>query len=232
MSLNTSQSTTVSQALESRITVRRFLDTPVPDEVLKRLLTKALRSPSGGNLQPWKLHVLRGSALRALVDDGLERSSKGQIEHPTYEAYPKNLWEPQRSWRYKLGEDMYALLNLSREDKAGRIQWLLENMKFFHAPVGIIITGHTRLGMPQHLDIGLFLQSLMLLAREEGLHTASQGFWRHWPDLLAQHLNISENEEVLVGLSLGYGDCHMAVNNLYSDRADLNELATFYGQDD
>jgi len=99
---------------------------------------------------------------------------------------------------------------------------------FFEAPVGIIITGDKRLDMPQHMDIGIFIQSLMLLAREAGLHTAPQGWWRNWSSVCHKHLDIAETDEVLVGMSLGYGDPAANVNNLYADRASLDEITTFY----
>jgi len=228
MTLNTDKSPSVTEALNTRITVRDFLDTPVPDDVLKTVLTTALRSPSGGNLQPWTVHVLRGAPLQALKDDGIKRLQSGEQQTPTHPAYPSPLWEPMRSWRYKLGEDMYALLGIEKDNKLGRLMWLAQNIKFFEAPVGLIITGDKRLEMPQHLDIGIYVQSLMLLAREAGLHTAPQGWWRNWPDLVADHITVPEGQEVLVGLSLGYGNPDAAVNSLYADRANLDELVTFY----
>ena len=213
MSLNINKSATVSEALDTRITVRQFLDTPVSDDQLRAVLSKAMRSPSGGNLQPWKIHVMTGDTLANFKKDA---------------AYPSPLWEPQRSWRYKLGEDMYGLIGIPRENKMGRLVWLAQNAKFFDAPVGLIITGDKRLGAPQHMDVGILLQSIMLLARETGLHTAPQGWWRNWTSVCHKYLDIPEEEEVLVGMAIGYGDPDAKVNNLYADRADLDEVTTFY----
>ena len=228
MSLNTDKSPSVTDALNTRITVRQFLDKAVPDDVLNTLLTTALRSPSGGNLQPWKIHVMTGDTLANFKKEAVEITLSGKTEEPTYAAYPSPLWEPQRSWRYKLGEDMYAKLGIPRENKMGRLVWFAQNAKFFEAPVGIIITGDKRLDMPQHMDIGIFIQSLMLLAREAGLHTAPQGWWRNWTSVCHKYLDIAETDEVLVGMSLGYGDPSANVNNLYADRASLDEVTTFY----
>ena len=228
MSLNTSTSPTVSEALDTRITVRDFLDTAVPQDVLNAILNKSLRSPSGGNLQPWKLHIMTGDTLAEFKTRASERTLAGKIEEPTYRAYPSPLWEPQRSWRYKLGEDMYGLVGIPRENKMGRLVWLAQNAKFFNAPVGIIITGDKRLEMPQYMDIGIFLQSLMLLAREAGLHTAPQGWWRNWTSVCHELLDIPEEEEVLVGCALGYANPASEVNSLYADRASLDDVAKFY----
>lgn len=228
MPLNTDKSPSVTDALNTRITCRDFLNTPVPDEVLMRILNMAMRSPSGGNLQPWKLHVMTGETLAEFKKRASERTLSGKLEEPTYRPYPSPLWEPQRSWRYKLGEDMYNLVGIPRENKMGRLVWLAQNAKFFEAPVGIIITGHKGLEMPQYMDIGILTQSLMLLAREEGLHSAPQGWWRNWTSVCHELLDIPEEEEVLVGMAIGYGNPDAPVNNLYADRASLEEVATFY----
>jgi len=171
---------------------------------------------------------MTGDTLANFKKEAVEITLSGKTEEPTYAAYPSPLWEPQRSWRYKLGEDMYAKLGIPRENKMGRLVWFAQNAKFFEAPVGIIITGDKRLDMPQHMDIGIFIQSLMLLAREAGLHTAPQGWWRNWTSVCHKYLDIAETDEVLVGMSLGYGDPSANVNNLYADRASLDEVTTFY----
>lgn len=228
MTLDITASTSVSDALETRITVRDFHDKPVETEILHKIFDQARRTASGGNLQPWNVHVMTGAPLKTFVDDCLEKAMAGKLEKQTFQAYPSPLWEPQRSWRYKLGEDMYALLGIAKDDKPARMKQLLNNIRFFGAPVGIIITGNMKLEMPQYLDVGIYLQSLMLLAREHGLHTAPQGWWRAWPDTAREHLDFPDDEHVLVGMGLGYGNPDAPVNDLRADRAELDELVTFY----
>ncbi len=228
MALNTDKSSSVTDALMTRITVRAYLDKPVPSEILTRIFDTARRTPSGGNLQPWRAHVMTGNTLKAFTEEAAQNTLGGKQEGETFPAYPSPLWEPQRSWRYKLGEDMYGLLDIPRENKMGRLIWLANNAKFFEAPVGVIITGHKDLLMPQHLDVGIYLQSLMLLAREEGLHTAPQGWWRRHPETVKKYLDVPDDEQVLVGMSLGYGNPEAKVNDLWADRAELEELVHFY----
>ncbi|WP_017931772.1 nitroreductase [Robiginitomaculum antarcticum] len=228
MTLNTTPSTDVTDALETRITVRAFLDKAVPDDMLRAILQTAMRSPSGGNLQPWKIHVMRGKTLAEFKADAKVKTLSGQMEEPSHPAYPANLWEPHRSWRYKLGMDMYDKIGVARDDKIGRMMWLANNATFFDAPVGLIITGDKRLEMPQHMDIGILIQSIMLLARESGLHTAPQGWWRNWPSVTSHHLDIDKGHEVLVGMAIGYGDPEARVNDLRADRAELVEVSKFY----
>lgn len=228
MKLNTGKSTTVTDAMKSRITVRDFLDTPVDADVLKGIFETARRAPSGGNLQPWNVHVLTGEPLNNFRNEVIGKLMKGESEKDTFPPYPSPLWEPLRTWRYKLGEDMYNLLDIPKDDKMARLRQVGKNFLFFGAPVGILITGDKRLEVPQYYDIGIYLQSLMLLAREAGLHTAPQGAWRAFPDTVKAHINHPDEQHILVGMSLGYANPEAPVNELYADRAELDELVTFH----
>lgn len=228
MKFTTKPSSTVSDAVASRITARDFLDTPVPQDVLARIFEKARRTPSGGNLQPWNVHVLTGGALNDFRTEIIGKLMKGEQEEHTYPAYPSPLWEPMRSWRHKLGEDMYALLDIARDDKKGRMMQVGKNFNFFGAPVGMLLTIDKRMDAPQFMDIGIYLQTIMLLAREEGLHTAPQGAWRAYPQTVKKHTNHPDEQQILVGMSIGYGNADAPVNDLYADRAELDELVKFY----
>ena len=123
---------------------------------------------------------------------------------------------------------MYKLLGIPKDDKPARMRQIGKNFMFFGAPVGILITGDKRLEVPQHFDIGIYLQTLMLLAREQGLHTAPQGSWRAFPDTVKKHTNHPDEQHVLVGMSMGYANPDAPVNDLVSDRAELSELVKFY----
>ena len=201
MTISTKKSKSVSKAIKTRITCREFLDRPVPPEVLRNLFKKARRAPSGGNLQPWNVHVMTGKSLNDFRTEVIGKLMKGGTEQDTYPAYPSPLWEPMRTWRHKLGEDMYDLLGIPREDKPARMMQVGKNFNFFGAPVGILITIDKRMDAPQFMDIGIYLQTLMLLAREQGLHTAPQGAWRAFPDTIKKHTGHPDEQHVIVGMS-------------------------------
>ncbi len=228
MRIDTGKAKTVTEAVLTRRTVREFLDTPVPDDILHGIFETARRAPSGGNLQPWNVHVFTGEQLNAFRNEVIGKLMKGEMEGDTYPAYPSPLWEPMRSWRYKLGEDMYALLGIPREDKQARLMQVGKNFTFFGAPVGILITIDKRMDAPQFMDIGIYLQTLMLLAREQGLHTAPQGAWRSFPETIRKYTNHPEEQQVIVGMAMGYANPDALVNDLFSDRAELDELVKFY----
>ena len=228
MPFTTEPSASVADALESRISARAFLNKPVPRELLDELFNRARRAPSGGNLQPWNVHVLTGEKLKKFVADGLSRNPVEDGADVTIAHYPSPLWEPKRTWRWEVGERMYALMGIARDDKEGRLLAMMRNVEFFGAPVGIIITADTRYDIPQYLDIGIYLQTLMLLARQLGLHTAPQGWWRQYPKLARDHLDYPETEYPVVGMSLGFADPDAPVNALYTDRAEMGDLVHFY----
>lgn len=204
----------VTEAVEHRISVRAFLPKKVPREVVVEILQTARRAPSGGNLQPWRVHVLGGAALeefRALV---AARSAAGVREAQQYEVYPPNLWEPHRSYRFKTGEDLYATIGVAREDKPARLRQFARNFTFFGAPVGLFFSLDRRFGPPQWADMGMFMQTIMLLAVEQGLGTCAQECWAGWPDTVGEFLGLDAGVILLGGMALGYPDEAAPINRL------------------
>ena len=218
----------VEDAIQSRKSVRAFLPDPVPREQLEHILRVALRAPSGGNLQPWRLYVLSGAARDRLVAAVREyRKNSPMGDAPEYPVYPPNLNEPYRSRRFLLGEAMYATMNIPREDKAARLAFFAHNWEFFGAPAGMIITMDRQMGVGQWADLGMLLQNIMLLARTHGLHTCPQESWSSFHHVIRRELPIGEHEMVFAGMAIGYADSAHPVNTLYSERAPLEEIVTF-----
>ena len=163
----------VSEAVARRISVRAFKPDPVPGTVVREILEAAKSAPSGGNLQPWRVYALAGAPLAELKD----LAAKTPMQTPEYEVYPANLWDPFRTRRYQCGEDLYASIGVGRDDKPGRYRQLARNTEFFGAPVGLFFCLDRKLGYPQWADLGMFMQTVMLLAVERGLDTCAQEYW-------------------------------------------------------
>jgi nitroreductase len=214
----------VSEAVASRKSIRGFLDTPISNSVLKRLLEKASRAPSGGNLQPWKIYVVNGDSM----DDFLDFQKKWtQLESPSYQIYPPNLQEPYRTSRYEVGEEMYSLLGIHREDKEARISQVIKNFEFFGAPVGIFCFIDKVMGPPQWSDLGMFLQTFMLLAQEAGISTCAQEAWSMKQDSVSSFLAIDHDDILFCGMAVGYSDPDNPVNNLITSRRSIDDWAAF-----
>ncbi len=220
----------VADAIDTRMSCRAYLDTPVPETTVRAILEGARRSPSGGNLQPWHVHVLTGAPLVelvAVVRAKLPLNPRG--ETPEYDIYPPELWEPYRSRRFKCGEDLYATIGVAREDKLGRLRQFARNYSFFGAPVGLFFFIDRGMGRPQWADLGMFMQSVMLLAREHGLDTCAQEAWSAWHQAVSECLHVPPQLMLFAGMALGLRDPQAPINRLRTDRAGLEEFATLRG---
>lgn len=215
---------TVSDAVRTRTSIRAFTTEPVADEILRELLEKSARAASGGNLQPWRVYVVNGASMARFREFLAGRT---EPEKPAYPIYPENLKEPYRSSRFKVGEDMYALLGIPREDKGARLRRLMENFDFFGAPAGLFCFVDRQMGPPQWSDLGMFLQTFMLLAREAGLDTCAQEAWSARPDSVSQFVGAPAELMIFCGMAIGHRDPEAPVNQLYSDREPLDVWATF-----
>lgn len=226
---------TVSEALATRISVRDFLPTPVPGALIREVLAKASRAPSGGNVQPWHIDVLAGEPLaefKAIMHQRLAEVLAGdRSETPEYDIYPPNLWPPYRDYRFELGEDMYRLLGIPREDKAARLRWFARNYEFFGAPMALFCTIDRKMGPPQWSDLGMFLQSVMLLLREAGLDSCPQECWSTYPRTVGKFIGMPPERMLFCGMAIGHANPEHPVNALRSKRAPLEAFARFHGVD-
>ena len=214
----------VSEAVLLRKSIRGFLNTPVPNSVVRQLLKKASRAPSGGNLQPWKIFVINGPSMNKFL---AHQASWNKSDSGAYDIYPPNLKEPYRTSRYEMGEEMYALLNIPRDDKDKRIEQVMKNFEFFGAPVGLFCYIDKDMGSPQWSDLGMFLQTLMLLAQESGLGTCAQEAWSMKQNSVTSFLKASSEDVLFCGMALGYVDRENPVNDLETSRRPLNQWAYF-----
>jgi nitroreductase len=213
----------VSDAIKQRSSIRAFTEKTVSTELLQDLVTQAARSPSGGNVQPWRIYLLNGDAMTRFKAYSKTRTAP---ESPAYDIYPAGLTEPYRSSRFKVGEDMYALLGISREEKGKRIARLMENYQFFGAPAGFFCFVDRQMGPPQWSDLGMYLQTFMLLAEEAGLATCAQEAWAARPETVSGYLKTPEELMLFCGMAIGYKDENAAVNKLVSERLAFDDFAT------
>jgi nitroreductase len=211
----------VSTAVDTRMSCRAFLDTPVSDDMIRQLLSKASRAPSGGNVQPWRIFVVNGPTMDRFQNHLAAR----EIEEPGYDIYPPKLWEPHRTARYQLGEQMYELLGIARDDKAGRIARMMDNYRFFGAPAALFCFLDKRMGPPQWSDCGMFLQTFMLLAVEAGLATCPQEIWCNRSQAVADFVGAPDELMLFCGMAIGHGDDDHPVNALRSERLGVDDFA-------
>lgn len=219
----------VSDAVDRRMSARAFTPASVPAEMIRDILEKARRTPSGGNVQPWKIDVLTGAALTEFKQLIAGKLASGMMEEPEYDVYPAKLWEPHRTYRYEIGEEMYALIGIERDNKMGRMMQMAKNFQFFDAPVGLFFSLNKKFGPPQWSDLGMLMQTIMLLAVERGLDTCAQEAWSRWPKAIKEFCGHDDEMMVFSGMAMGYRNEDHPINRLRSARAGLDEFVTFHG---
>ena len=221
---------TVTEAVLARYSVRAFLDRPVERATIVEILETAKRSPSGGNLQPWHVDVLTGAplaALQARVRDLLSANPTG--EGTEYPVYPPALPEPWRSRRHRVGEQLYASIGIPREDRPRRLRQFAENYRFFGAPVGLFFSIPRSFGPPQWAHLGMFIQTVMLLAVERGLGACAQEAWAIVHKTVGDLLGFPEDRMLYCGMALGWPDEAHPINGWRSEREPVESFARFSG---
>jgi len=217
----------VVDAIRGRKSVRRFLSTPVADETVRQILEVAARAPSGTNSQPWQVAVVSGAARQRVCDAVTEAAKAGQ-RTPEYDYAPTPWGEPYRARARKVGFDLYALYGVKREDMAGRAAAGLRNFTFFGAPVGLFFHMPKLLKYGSWLDAGMFLQNVMIAARDFGLETCPQEAWCSYGAALRGALPAIPAENVILsGMALGYEDTTAPENTLVTEREAVDAFATF-----
>ena len=217
-------------ALTSRRSVRGFLPTPVPRATIEHLLEVASRAPSGTNMQPWRVYVVTGTAKEALTAAILAaRGGPDDNQTREYKYYPDKFFEPYLARRRKVGWDLYGLLGISRGETERMRRQHSRNFEFFGAPVGLIFTIDERLEIGSWLDYGMFIQSVSIAARAQGLHSCPQAAFCSYHAIIRDQLGVPEGETVVCGMSIGYLDPDLPENRLRTERATVGEFATFLG---
>jgi nitroreductase len=208
----------VDAAITSRRSIRAFLDKPVERDEIARILDVAARAPSGTNTQPWKVYVLTGAARARLSNAILAVNADPEKARGHAEEY---------AYRRKVGWDLYSLLGLGRDNKAGMAAQHARNYAFFDAPVGLIFTIDRIMAQGSWLDYGMFLQNIMVAARARGLDTCPQAAFTQYHRIISAELDLPASEMVVCGMALGWADPARVENTLVTEREPSHGFARF-----
>jgi nitroreductase len=223
----------VTEAVRQRISTRGFLDKQISRAELSDLLETAQRSPSGGNLQPWKLVAVAGAAKDEIVGMAqrvLAADPMGPVpgDRPVYPDL-KAIDPVYDQRRRRVGEMMYDKIGIPKEDRTARMRWFANNYRFFGAPVGLFLIIDRRMGHGQWAHMGMYMQTIALLAEERGWATCMQECWARLRVELHDHFGLDENDMVYCGMALGYPDPNEPANDIYAERAPQGEVVEFRG---
>jgi len=224
----------VDWAIASRRSIRAFLPTPVLRQEIEAILGVARYCASGMNAQPWQVHVVTGAAKEELSRVILEAYDDprllAELDEP-YDYYPRQWTSPYIERRRKVGWDLYGLLGIPKGDKARMHEQHARNYRFFDAPVGLLFTVESVMEEGSYIDLGMFLQSIMVAARARGLDTCPQAAFTTFHRIIARELRIPDGHRFVCGMSLGYADPSRIENALVTDREPVSNFTRFHGEE-
>lgn len=218
---------TVEEAIRGRQSIRAFLDTPVPRDLIARIIETAGRAPSGTNIQPWKVYVLDGAVRDRIVDEMCRAYDTAPEPQRPYNYYPEKWREPYLARRRACGWGLYGTMGITRDDKEGMRRQRRGNYELFGAPVMLLFTIDKDLEIGSWLDMGMFVQSVMIAARQFGLETCPQAALANYHELLRKRLAIPEIDQVVCGMAIGYADPEAKVNGFTPAREPIEVFTTF-----
>jgi len=219
----------VEGVIQSRCSIRAFVDRPVSRDEIAAILNAARFAPSGTNTQPWKVYVVTGASKNDLCWRVLKAFNSPAVHSEEYAYYPGKWRSPYIDRRRRVGYALYSLLGIDKRDTVRRRAQESRNFLFFDAPVGLIFTIDRDLGHGSWLDYGMFLQNIMLSARARGLDTCPQAAFNRYHRVIADTLGLPDEEMVLCAMAVGYRDPEAAENRLLTERCGVEEFSTFLG---
>jgi nitroreductase len=218
-----------SQLVAQRRSVRAYLSTPVPEALLHQVLVEARLGPSGANLQPGSFVQVRGEVRDALSTDLVDAWQNGREEIEDYSYFPKPMSHTLRRRQVAAAQALYGALGVARDDRARRDAQFERNFRFFDAPVALIVTMPHDMGSGCYMDLGMTLYGLMLAAQDKGLATCAIGAMASYPNVIRQHLGLEASSYIVCGVALGYADPQAPVNQTQTARCALDEYFKVVG---
>ena len=218
------------EAIRARKSVRDFKPDLVPKEVLKKILEVATRAPSAMNTQPWEFAVIVGDALKRIKDDNvamLRSGAPAKVDHLVVGWPPDSVY---RTRQVELAKQIFTLMDIPREDKEKRAQWLERGFRFFDAPAAIIILADKTLSESgPAVDIGAVMQTICLVALTHGLGTCIEDQGIMFSDVVRKYTDIPESKRMMIAIAIGYPNWDFSANRLESTRVSIENITTWYG---
>jgi len=218
----------IKQALKARKATRAYLDKAVEEEKIRRILDAARHAPSGTNTQPWQVAVVTGETRQALATRMEEAFRRGQEGKMDYLYYPEDWVVPYKNRRRECGLLMYKTLEITRDDRQRQLDQWAANYRAFDAPVMLFFFIDPVLETGSFLDYGMFLQSIMLSAVEEGLATCPQAALGEFPGIVKEALDYPQDSILICGMALGYEDTTALVNSYRTSREEVDSFTRFF----
>ncbi|MXO90732.1 nitroreductase [Pontixanthobacter aquaemixtae] len=218
----------VTEAVSTRRSIRQFLDKPVDLETLRRIMDTARWTASGCNYQPWEATLVTGQPLKDLQ----AKLTSSQPQQAEYDWTAPGQEEAYKERLNAVSRGMFGSMNIARDDGEGRMKAMMRNTTSFDAPVVMFIYFPRLMKEAQWSDTGMWLQSVALLLREEGLDSCFQEYMALYADVIRDHLGLDHDRYMLFcGMAIGYRDEDAPLNNFERERVALDDQVKFLGWD-
>lgn len=220
----------LDETIRERRSVRGFLPKPVPREVIEEVLDLAQHAPSNCNVQPWRVYIASGETrekLRAALVEAVTGGASSGAMAPV-----DDFRGGYRDKQVACAVELYGKMGIERGDKLGRLEAMLRNFEFFDAPHVAYICMDKSFGIGVALDVGMYVQTLMLAMQSRGIGSCAQAALRACPDLVAALLGIPDDQQILCGLSFGYEDAAVPANQTRQPRDPISSNVVFVGDAD
>lgn len=218
----------VLDAILDRKSVRSFRSDPVDANLIRRVLEVARHSPSWSNTQPWEVSVVSGKRLASLKTSLAAKLEAGEPPNPDipWPHYPDVVHERSR----ENGLRLFGALGIERDDRVKRHDYTLSMQRFCDAPTLLIFSLEKSLPVWSMLDMGLFLQTMMLSAHGHGLNTCTMAVGGRYPDAVRAELGIPDSKQIVCAMAVGYAD-DVPVNQFRSNRLAVEQFVRWCGDD-
>jgi len=216
------------EAIKSRKSIRGYKSEPVSKEVLKEIMEVAIRAPSSMNTQPWECTVIAGEVMDNIKQANMENFTSGVAPHPDVHRGEKYT-DKYRERQVSIGIQLFQLMNIAREDREKRMEWMKRGFRFFDAPAAIILSIDESLDDVAQFDLGAIAQTIALTALNHGLGTCIQGQGLMYSDVIRKFAGIPESKRISICLTIGYPDWDFPANKVQSEREPVDNIITWCG---
>jgi len=222
----------VVEAIKNRKSIRCFKPDPIPKDILIEILGTSSRSPSAMNTQPWEFVVVSGDVIENIKKENIEKLSAGEVPNPEHMVVGWPSDSIYRTRQVGLAKQLFKLMDIQREDKDKRAQWLQRGFRYFDAPAAIIlVTDRVLSDSGPLLDIGAVMQTICLAALNYNLGTCIEDQGVMYPEVIRKYTNLSESKRIMMSIAIGYPDENFPANRVETTRESLDNIVTWCGQD-
>ena len=219
----------ILDAMQGRASTRAFINKPVSRQTVWQILDAARWAPSGTNTQPWQVAVVEGEVREQLCQQMVDAFQQERPSNMDYQYYPKKITEPWRSRRFACGKALYDALGIDRRDRQGRNEQWIRNYHGFDAPVEMFVFIDETLQTDSWLDMGMFIQNILLAAREFGLECCAQAAMAEYPDIVRATLQVPDLWKLICGIAIGYPDRDAPENQYRTERESVDSFTSWHG---